>query len=102
MLVLIIVGIVVLVVGKLKLTRSIVLTGKRARWCGLTLVVTAIPFSLGVGIFFAVMNLESILTNPGLSTAINYAFVIGYIVLLTLLFREREKTDVNNSPQASV
>lgn len=102
MILLIIVGIVVLAVGKLKLTRSIILTGKRARWFGLTLVVTAAPFSLIVGGLLAVMNLESILANPGLRTAINYALVIGYIVLLALPFRERANTDVNKSPPVSV
>jgi hypothetical protein len=77
MLILIVVGIVVLAVGKLKLTRSIVLTGKRARWYGLTLLVTAIPFSIGVGSFLAPMIPESILAVPGIPTAIDYALVIG-------------------------
>jgi len=102
MILLIIVGIVVLAVGKLKLTRSIVLTGKKARWFGLMLFVTAVPFSLIVGGLLAVMTPESILANPGLSTAMNYALVIGYIVLLALPFRDREKTDVNDSPRDSV
>jgi hypothetical protein len=102
MLLLIIVGIGVLAVGKLKLTRSIVLTGQRARWYGLMLVVTAIFFGLGAGSFLAQIVPEYILRNPGLRTTIDYALVIGYIVLLALLFREHGESDADNSPQTNL
>src|SRR5712664_1666301 len=41
---LILIGLIVLAIGKLKLTPTITLQGVRARWYGLTLVVTAFPF----------------------------------------------------------
>ena len=41
---LIVIGLIVLAIGKLKLTPTIVLEGVRARWYGLTLILTAFPF----------------------------------------------------------
>ena len=44
MYVLMFIGLVVCAIGKLKLTPTITLVGVRARWYGLTLFATAIPF----------------------------------------------------------
>jgi protein-S-isoprenylcysteine O-methyltransferase Ste14 len=91
MILMIMIGVVVLVVGKLKLTRSLVLVGKRARMYGLALIITAIPFALIVGGLIAVMIPESILAHPAWGRIINYTLLISYLVLLALPFREREK-----------
>lgn len=101
MLLLIIIGIVLLAVGKLKLTRSIVLTGKRARLYGLTLVITAVPYGLIVGGIIAAVAPEAILANPGLRIAMNYALVITYLVLMALPFRDRANPDDIELPQPS-
>jgi len=39
------IGLVVCAIGKLKLTPAITLVGRRARWYGITLFATATPFS---------------------------------------------------------
>ena len=91
MILLIIIGIVVLAVGKLRLSRSIVLVGKRARWYGLTLVLTAIPFTLIVGGLIAAVTPEPVLAHPVWRRVINYGLLIAYLVLLALPFHERKK-----------
>jgi hypothetical protein len=90
---LMIIGLVVLAIGKLKLTRAIVLVGKKARWYGLTLLLTAIPFTLLVGGIIAAVTPAEILNHPLWRRAINYGVLISYMVLLALPFRER--TDSN-------
>jgi hypothetical protein len=99
MIALLLVGLIVLIVGKLRLTRSIGLTGKRARWYGLTLLLTAIPFTLLVGTAVAAITPESVLTHPLWSRIINYGLVIAYLVLLALPFRERQS--VSNESHSS-
>lgn len=98
---LIIIGIVVLALGKLKLTRSLVLVGKRARWYGLTLVITAIPFTLIVGGLIGAVTPESVLTHPLWRRVINYGVLIAYLVLLALPFRERATPGNDNPPETA-
>ena len=98
MILLMIIGIVVMAVGKLRLTRSLVLVGRRARWYGLTLFLTAIPFTLIVATVVAAITPESVLTHPVWRRVINYGLVIAYLVLLALPFRERPKDDENEPP----
>jgi hypothetical protein len=93
----IILGIIVLAMGKLKVTRSIVLVGKRARWYGLTLIISAIPFTLIVGGLIAAVTPESVLANPVLRRFINYGLFIAYVGLLVLPFREREHPETNDA-----
>ena len=95
-----IIGLVVLALGKVKVTREIVLTGKRARWYGFTLFLTAIP---GAKIVGAVVNLffggiiAAIAPDHGigifLRLAINYSVLIIYMVLLALPFLDRTKPE---------
>jgi hypothetical protein len=101
MILLIIIGIVVLIVGKLRLTRSLVLVSKRARWYGLTLVITAIPFTLIVGGLVAAVTPESVLTHPVWRRLINYALLIAYLVLLALPFRAHEKPETSKLPETT-
>lgn len=100
MLLMIIVGIVVLIAGKLKLTRSISLSGRRARWYGATLILTAIPFTLLFGGLLAVLLPESVLGHPVYRRVLNYAVLIGYLVLLALPFRTPPDTGHEQQPQA--
>lgn len=95
-----IIGLVVLALGKVKVTRAIVLTGKRARWYGLTLFLTAIPGAMIVGgivsLFFGGI-IAAIAPDHGfghfLRLAINYGVLITYMVLLALPFLDRTKPE---------
>ena len=89
MIALILIGLIVLIIGKVRLTRSIRLTGKRARWYGLSLLVTAIPFTLVVGTVVAYITPESVLSSVLWSRVINYGLLISYMILLALPFRQR-------------
>lgn len=97
MILLVIIGIVVLAVGKLKLTPSLVLTGKKARWYGLTLMLTAIPFTLVIGNLIAAVIPEALLAHPVGRRIINYSLLIGYLLLLALPFRERAPLEKNQT-----
>jgi len=96
MILLLLIGIVVMAVGKLRLTRSLVLVGRRARWYGLTLFLTAIPFAMIVATVAPAVASESVLMHPVWSRVINYGLVIAYLVLLAIPFRER--TQNKNEP----
>lgn len=98
MIALIIIGLVILSIGKVKLTRSIVLVGRKARWYGLTLVLTAIPFALIVGGLIAAITSPAVLDHPLWRRVINYGVLIAYMVLLALPFRERNKPNVQSPP----
>jgi hypothetical protein len=99
MIALLLIGLVVLIIGKLRLTRSIRLAGKRARWYGLTLFVTAIPFALLIGALVRSITPEAVLINPLWGRVINYGIAITYLVLLALPFRERN--NVSNESKSS-
>ena len=98
-----IIGLVVLVLGKVKVTRGIVLTGKRARWYGLTLFLTAIPGALIVGAVvgrvIGVIAPDLIPGNHFLRLVINYGILITYMVLLALPFRDHAKTETTASSE---
>ena len=98
MVLLLIIGLIVLAVGKLKLTRQIVLVGKQARWYGLILALTAIPFSLIIGGAIAAITPDDVLNHPLWRRVINYGLLISYMVLLALPFRERTKSDTAQIP----
>ena len=87
---LIIIGLVVLAIGKLKLTPQIILEGVRARWYGLTLVVTAIPFQWLMQHLFLLVLPSQILQDRIWLMVLSIVTVIGYVVLLALPFRERK------------
>jgi len=97
----IIVGIILLAVGKLRLTKSLVLVGKKARWYGLTLVITAIPFTLIVGGLIAAVIPESVLAHPVWYRAINVGVLSVYLVLLARPFCERQKPLNNKLPETA-
>ena len=90
MYILMIIGLVVCAIGKLKLTPTITLVGVRARWYGLTLFATAIPFYWLLRRIFLALIPSEILHNGIWMMAISVVTVIGYIVLLALPFRERK------------
>jgi len=98
MILLMLIGILVMAVGRLRLTRSLVLVGRRARWYGLTLFLTAIPFTLIVATINAAIMPASALVHPAWRRVINYGLVIAYLVLLALPFRERAKDEKNKPP----
>jgi hypothetical protein len=98
MILLIIIGIVVLAVGKLKVTRTFVLVGKKARLYGLTLVITAIPFTMLVGGAIAAVTPESVLAHPLWRRLLNFGLLTGYLLVLALPFRERAKSANDKSP----
>jgi len=87
MYVLMIIGLVVCAIGKLKLTPTITLEGVRARWYGLTLFVTAIPFYWLLRRLFLMLIPSQILHDQIWMMVISIVTVIGYIVLLALPFR---------------
>ena len=85
---LILIGLIVLAIGKLKITPTITLEGVRARWYGLTLLVTAFPFQWLVQQGF--LSLPSqIVHNQIWGIVIPILAVIAYVVLLALPFRAR-------------
>jgi len=89
---LIIIGLIVLIMGKLKLTKTITLNGKSARWYGLTLILTALPFALIVGGLIAAITPDAVLSHPLWRRVINYTVLISYMVILALPFRDRKRT----------
>jgi hypothetical protein len=90
MYVLMIIGLVVCAIGKLKLTPTITLEGVRARWYGLTLFITAIPFYWLVRQLYLLVLPSQILHDKNWTMVIGIVTVIGYIVLLALPFRARK------------
>lgn len=91
---LMIVGLVVLIVGKLRLTRSVVLAGKKARWYGLTLLLSAIPITWIVGGLIAAATAGSGLSHPLWLGVIYYSLLIAYLVLLALLFQHGQASAI--------
>jgi hypothetical protein len=87
---LMIIGLVVCAIGKLKLTPTITLEGVRARWYGLTLFATATPFYWLMRQLYLLALPSRILHDRIWLMAISTVTVIGYIVLLALPFRERK------------
>jgi len=87
---LVIIGLVVCATGKLRLTRTITLEGVRARWYGLTLFATAIPFFWLMRQLYSLALPNQILHDRIWSMVISIVTVIGYVVLLALPFRERK------------
>jgi hypothetical protein len=87
MYVLMIIGLVVCAIGKLKLTPTITLEGVRARWYGLTLVVTSIPYYWVSRYIFLLLLPSQVIHNQLFMSAIAIVTVIGYMVLLALPFR---------------
>ena len=84
-----VIGLIVLAIGKLKLTPTITLDGVRARWYGLTLILTAFPFQWVVRQGF--LALPSQIAQDGMwGMVISVLAVIGYAVLVALPFRERK------------
>jgi hypothetical protein len=90
MYVLMFIGLVVCAIGKLKLTPTITLEGVRARWYGLTLFVTAIPFYWLVRQLYLLALPSQIMHDKNWMMVIGIVTVIGYIVLLALPFRARK------------
>ena len=87
---LMIIGLVVCATGKLRLTPAITLRGVRARWYGLTLFATAIPFFWLMRQLYSLALPNQILHDRIWSMMIPIVTVIGYVVLLALPFRERK------------
>lgn len=92
MLLAMVLGLVVLIRGSLRITRSLTLVGERARWYGLTLLLSAIPFGLIVGSLLTAVAPESVLSHPLWRRLINWAFLAGYLLVLALLFRSPQES----------
>jgi hypothetical protein len=86
---LMIIGLVVCAIGKLKLTPTITLVGIRARWYGITLFISAVPVSWVLRQLLLLLP-SQILQNQLCISGISITAVICYIVLLALPFRERK------------
>ena len=87
---LLIIGIVVCVIGKLKLTPTITLEGVRARWYGLTLLLTAIPFDWLIKQLFYLLVRSQIFTERNQIGTVCFIAAMIYLVLLALPFRARK------------
>jgi len=90
---LIIIGLIVLIVGEVRLTKAIMLNGKSARWYGLALMLTALPFALIAGRLIAAITPDAVLVHPLWKRVINYTVLIGYMVILALPFRDRKRAN---------
>jgi hypothetical protein len=88
---LMIIGLVVCAIGKLKLTPTITLEGVRARWYGLALFITAIPYYWLARYLFLMLLPSQVLHDQLFMSVIAIVTVIGYVVLLALPFRERKQ-----------
>ncbi len=75
MILMIILGVVVLIVGKIKITRRISLTGKPARTYGISLIVLAIPVTL-----VSRQLAGPLLSGLGMATPVSYG-VLNILVL---------------------
>ena len=91
MYVLMVIGLVVCAIGKLKLTRAITLEGMRARWYGVALFVTAIPFYWLAKHLFVLVLPRQVLGDRSCMMLIAPVTIISYVILLALPFRERRK-----------
>jgi hypothetical protein len=85
-----VIGLVVCAIGKLKLTPTITLEGVRARWYGLTLFATAIPFYWLMRQLYLLVLPSQILHDRIWLMMISIVTVIGFVVLLALPFRGRK------------
>jgi hypothetical protein len=90
MYVLMVIGLVVCAIGRLKLTPSITLEGIGARWYGLILFATAIPFYWLMTHLYLLVLPRRILHDSVWLMLISIVTVISYVVLLALPFRERK------------
>ncbi len=86
---LILIGIILLFVKRVRITDSLVLSGNRAHGYGLALAVTAFPFSM----LLDRLTPEALLAHPIGSYAITACLYIAYVIVLALPFRDRKKTE---------
>ena len=95
---LMVIGLIVLIVGKVRVTGHLLLVGRKARWYGAFLILTAIPFGLLVGNLIVLVTPEALLGNPVGRRVINYSVLIAYLILLAIPFRERAETRETRQP----
>ena len=92
MILLLLVGIVVLIVGNIRVTRSFRLTGSRARLYGATLILVALPVT-----FFSRLMVPPVLSAFHIDNVIGYQ-ISNLVILATtfilpaLAFRSKEPT----------
>ena len=100
MILMIIVGIYALAAGKIRFTRTFQLTGQRARSYGLTLLVLAIPATLGVNLVVRPMLPAIILSNRAVLSIVNVIFLAAVMFGLAVLFRDGKTPAAPASTQA--
>lgn len=99
MLGLLVIGAVILIVGKVKLTKSIVLVGKPARSYAKLLMVSSIPFQIFVAPLVTKVTPLEILLDPIWSRVLNYGLIIVFLLLLVIPYRKQMGQPSNVHPE---
>jgi hypothetical protein len=91
MLLLALAGLWALVFGRITITRSLSLEGRRARFYGVTLLVAALVYGVVGGFVAAVVAglAPGLAANEVLGMVVKFAFLAAIIVGLVPLFREK-------------
>jgi len=101
MILMMIVGIYALAAAKIRFTRDFQLTGKRARSYGATLIVLAIPATIGVNLVVRPLLPSVVLSNRVILSIVNVLFLAVVMFGLAFVFRDREMPQAAQSSQPS-
>ena len=103
MILLILVGVVVLVIGKVKVTRRFSLTGRQARLYGLSLIVLALPIAIvSRSIVPPLLSIVKVDTPIGYRLAnlvvLAISFIVPALVIKSTVPQKNESDDESRTP----